>query len=217
METLVQIVDFFLHIDRHLENVVRQYDTTTYGILFMIVFMETGFVVTPFLPGDSLLFAAGALAGKGMLDIRTLYITLLIAPLCGDNVNYWVGRLIGHRLVQSRRIRLIRKEHLDKTHAFFERYGGKTLVIARFVPIVRTMAPFVAGLGAMTYPRFIMFSILGAFLWVTICTLAGYYFGSIPFIKQNFSLAILTIIALSLMPALIEYLRHRKRVQVERK
>jgi len=217
MDTLTQLLDFFLHIDRHLEAVVRQYHTTTYGILFLIVFMETGLVVTPFLPGDSLLFAAGALAGKGMLDIRTLYFTLLIAPLCGDNVNYWVGRLIGHRLVQSQRIRLIRKEHLDKTHAFFERYGGKTLVIARFVPIVRTMAPFVAGLGAMTYSRFLMFSVLGAFLWVTICTLAGYYFGSIPFIKQNFSLAILTIIALSLMPALIEYLRHRRQVRAGHK
>jgi membrane-associated protein len=217
METLTQLLDFFLHIDRHLESVVQQYHATTYGILFLVVFMETGFVVTPFLPGDSLLFAAGTLAGKGMLDIRTLYFTLLIAPFFGDNVNYWVGRLIGHRLVQSQRIRLIRKEHLDRTHAFFERYGGKTLVIARFVPIVRTMAPFVAGLGAMTYPRFLMFSVLGAFLWVTICTLAGYYFGSIPLIKQNFSLAILTIIALSLLPALIEYLRHRKRVRVERK
>ncbi len=217
METLTQLFDFFLHIDRHLEAVVRQYHTTTYGILFLVVFMETGLVVTPFLPGDSLLFAAGTLAGKGMLDIRTLYLTLLIAPLCGDNVNYWVGRLIGHRLVQSQRIRLIRKEHLGKTHAFFERYGGKTLVIARFVPIVRTMAPFVAGLGAMTYPRFLMFSVLGAFLWVTICTLAGYYFGSIPFIKQNFSLAILAIIALSLMPALIEYLRHRRQVRAGHK
>jgi membrane-associated protein len=210
METLAQVFEFFLHIDRHLEGVVRQYHTATYAILFTIVFMETGLVVTPFLPGDSLLFAAGTLAGKGMLDIRTLYFTLLIAPLFGDNVNYWLGRLIGNRIVQSRRIRLIRKEHIDKTHAFFERYGGKTLIIARFVPIVRTMAPFVAGLGAMTYPRFLMFSVLGAFLWVTICTLAGYYFGSIPLIKENFSLAILTIIALSLLPAVIEYVRHRR-------
>ncbi len=210
METLAQIFELFLHIDRHLESVVKQYHTATYGILFLIVFMETGLVVTPFLPGDSLLFAAGTLAGKGMLDIRTLYLTLLIAPLVGDNLNYWIGRLIGHRIVHSQRVRLIRKEHIDKTHAFFEKYGGKTLVIARFVPIVRTMAPFVAGLGAMTYPRFLMFSLLGAFLWVTLCTLAGYYFGSIPFIKKNFSLAILTIIALSLLPALIEYVRHRK-------
>ncbi len=214
MDTLTQVLEFFLHIDRHLESVVRQYHSATYGILFLIVFMETGLVVTPFLPGDSLLFAAGTLAGKGMLDIRTLYLVLLIAPLCGDNVNYWIGRLIGHRLVQSQRVRLIRREHLDKTHAFFEKYGGKTLVIARFVPIVRTMAPFVAGLGAMTYPRFLMFSLLGAFLWVTICTLAGYYFGSIPLIKNNFSIAILVIIALSLMPALIEYLRHRRQVRV---
>ncbi len=214
MDALTQVFELFLHIDRHLESVVRQYHNTTYGILFLIVFMETGLVVTPFLPGDSLLFAAGTLAGKGMLDIRTLYLVLLIAPLCGDNVNYWIGRLIGHRLVQSQRVRLIRKEHLDKTHAFFEKYGGKTLVIARFVPIVRTMAPFVAGLGAMTYPRFLMFSLLGAFLWVTICTLAGYYFGSIPLIKNNFSIAILAIIALSLMPAMIEYLRHRRQVRV---
>jgi len=214
MDALIQVFEFCLHIDRHLESVVRQYHTATYGILFLIVFMETGLVVTPFLPGDSLLFAAGTLAGKGMLDIRTLYLTLLVAPLVGDNVNYWVGRLIGHRIVHSKRIRLIRKEHIEKTHAFFEKYGGKTLVIARFVPIVRTMAPFVAGLGAMTYPRFLMFSVLGAFLWVTICTLAGYYFGSIPLIKENFSIAILTIIALSLLPALIEYVRHKRQVRV---
>lgn len=213
MEAITQLFEFFLHIDRHLESVVKQYHTATYSILFLVVFMETGLVVTPFLPGDSLLFAAGTLAGKGMLDIRTLYITLLIAPLVGDNTNYWIGRLIGHRLVHSQRLRLIRKEHLDKTHAFFEKYGGKTLVIARFVPIVRTMAPFVAGLGAMTYPRFLMFSVLGAFLWVTICTLAGYYFGGIPLIKENFSIAILTIIALSLLPALIEYVRHRRQVR----
>lgn len=213
MEAITQLFEFFLHIDRHLESVVKQYHTATYSILFLVVFMETGLVVTPFLPGDSLLFAAGTLAGKGMLDIRTLYITLLIAPLVGDNTNYWIGRLIGHRLVHSQRLRLIRKEHLDKTHAFFEKYGGKTLVIARFVPIVRTMAPFVAGLSAMTYPRFLMFSVLGAFLWVTICTLAGYYFGGIPLIKENFSIAILTIIALSLLPALIEYVRHRRQVR----
>ncbi|MEN3000354.1 MAG: DedA family protein [Armatimonadota bacterium] len=214
METIAQVFDFFLHVDRHLESVVKQYHTMTYGILFLIVFMETGLVVTPFLPGDSLLFAAGALAGKGMLDIRTLYLTLLVAPLVGDNVNYWIGRLIGHRIVHSRRVRLIRKEHIDKTHAFFEKYGGKTLIIARFVPIVRTMAPFVAGLGAMTYARFLMFSILGALLWVTVCTLAGYYFGSIPIVKENFSIAILVIIALSLMPAFIEYVRHRRQVRV---
>ncbi|GBC91651.1 putative membrane protein [bacterium HR15] len=214
MDTLTQVFEFFLHIDRHLEQVVTQYHTATYGLLFLIVFMETGLVVTPFLPGDSLLFAAGTLAGKGMLDIRTLYLTLLVAPLMGDNVNYWIGRLTGYRIVHSKRVRLIRKEHIDKTHAFFERYGGKTLVMARFVPIVRTMAPFVAGLGAMTYPRFLMFSVLGAFLWVTVCTLAGYYFGSIPLIKENFSIAIITIIALSLMPALIEYVRHKRRVRV---
>lgn len=209
MLVLDAALNLVLHIDRHLDEVFRNYGTWTYLILFVVVFCETGLVVTPFLPGDSLLFAAGALAGRGALELQWVLLSLGLAAFGGDNTNYWIGRLLGKRLLVSDRSRLVSRKHLDRTHAFFERYGGKTIIIARFVPIVRTFTPFVAGLGAMTYPRFLAFSVLATCLWLSVCVLGGYFFGGLPFVKKHFSLVILAIIFISLLPALIEILKHR--------
>jgi len=203
-------VDFILHLDVHLVEIFHQYGTLTYAILFLIVFCETGLVVTPFLPGDSLLFAAGALAAGSALQIRILLVVLFIAPLLGDQVNYWLGRILGGKLPFSEDSRFLKKQYLDKTHSYYEKFGGKTVIIARFVPIVRTFAPFVAGIGKMHYLKFISFSIAGALLWVGSFLLGGYYFGNIPVIKKNFTLTVMAIILISLLPGLIEYLRHRR-------
>jgi len=203
-------VDFILHLDVHLVEIFHQYGTLTYAILFLIVFCETGLVVTPFLPGDSLLFAAGALAAGSALQIRILLVVLFIAPLLGDQVNYWLGRILGGKLPFSEDARFLKKQYLDKTHSYYEKFGGKTVIIARFVPIVRTFAPFVAGIGKMHYLKFISFSIAGALLWVGSFLLGGYYFGNIPVIKKNFTLTVMAIILISLLPGLIEYLRHRR-------
>lgn len=202
-------LDVFLHLDRHLDEVVRSYGVWSYLILFLVVFAETGLVVTPFLPGDSLLFAAGALAGLGTLRPGVLFLLLAAAAILGDTANYWVGQFLGPRLTHTRR-RIIRQEHLDRTHKFFEKYGAKTIVIARFVPIVRTFAPFVAGIGAMTYRRFIAYNVIGGVLWVAACVGAGYFFGGLPFVKRNFSLVVVAIILISIMPAIVELLRHRR-------
>ena len=202
-------LDFFLHLDRHLAEITAQYGTGTYAILAGILFCETGLVVTPFLPGDSLLFTAGALAALGSLDPRLLNLLLFVAVLAGDNVNYWVGRFIGPRAFTGD-YRFFRKEHLQRTHAFFERHGGKTVVLARFVPIVRTFTPFVAGIGAMTYPRFLLYSIGGGAIWVTAFLWAGYFFGNLPAVRANFSLVVLGIIALSVLPIVIGVLRERR-------
>lgn len=210
MEWLQLFVDFILHFDRHLDHLIQQYGAWTYAMLFGIIFAETGFVFAPFLPGDSLLFAAGAFAARGSLSMPVLLVLLIVAAIVGDNVNYAVGRFLGARIIGRFQGRLIRREHLDRTHAFFERYGGKTIIMARFVPIVRTMAPFVAGVGAMTYPKFLAYDIAGGILWIGICAGAGYLFGGFEFVKKNFELVVLAIIFISILPALIEFWRARR-------
>lgn len=207
MELLAFLVDLFLHLDRHLVVLIQEYGAWIYLILFLVIFAETGLVVTPFLPGDSLLFVAGTLAAAGGMDVALLIVLLCVAAILGDSVNYAIGKHAGERLVRSGR--LIRSEHIERTHAFFEKYGGKTIVIARFVPIVRTFAPFVAGIGQMSYGRFLLFNVSGGILWVVSLTLAGYYFGNLPWVKGNLSLVIIGIIVASILPAVIEYLRQR--------
>jgi len=208
MELIRHLTDFILHIDQHLLNIVGEYQTWTYLILFLVIFMETGLVVTPFLPGDSLLFAAGTIAAMPgePLQMLPLVILLICAAFGGDNTNYFIGRFLGHK-VYEKNYRLIRREYLDKTHTFYEKHGGKTLIIARFMPIIRTFAPFVAGVGRMAYIRFISFSIIGNVLWVILFTLGGYLFGNIPVIKNNFTLAILAIIFISLLPMIIAFIQ----------
>jgi membrane-associated protein len=203
-------VDFFLHLDRHLAEVIQAYGTWTYALLFAIVFLETGFVVTPFLPGDSLLFAAGSFAALGALDVRLLFVLLLAAAVLGDNLNYAIGRYLGPRVFHYERSRFFNPEHLRKTHQFYEKYGVKAIIIARFVPIVRTFSPFVAGIGAMRYLRFLAYDVVGGILWVGVCTFAGYFFGNLPFVKRNFSLVIIAIVLVSILPAVVEYWRHRR-------
>lgn len=210
MELLPQFIDIILHLDQYLSLLVQNYGVWVYAILFAIVFMETGFVVTPFLPGDSLLFVAGAVAAAGGMDPFLLSATLIVAALCGDNVNYWVGRFLGPRMFQYEHSRFLKRENLDRTHAFMERHGPKAIIIARFVPLVRTFVPFVCGLGRLTYIRFLSFSILGALLWVGLLVPAGYFFGNLPVVKNNLTAVILFIVALSLLPGMLEYLRHRR-------
>jgi len=209
MDVLHGIADLFLHLDKHLGQLISQYGTWTNLILFLIVFCETGLVITPFLPGDSLLFAAGTFAALGALDLWLLVILLIIAAILGDTVNYWIGAYIGPRAFRGD-IRFLRKEYLDRTHAFYEKHGGKTIILARFVPIIRTFAPFVAGVGAMSYPKFITYNVVGAVLWVGLFVLGGYFFGNIRLVRENFTLVILAIIALSVMPIAIEAVRARR-------
>lgn len=206
MEFLAQVLDFFLHLDAHLVEITARYGVWTYVILFVIVFCETGLVVTPFLPGDSLLFAAGAIAALGSLDPVILSVLLIVAAILGDTVNYWIGSWIGPRAFAGEH-RFLKKEYLDRTHAFYVKHGGKTIILARFVPIVRTFAPFVAGVGAMHYPRFLAFNVVGALLWVGLFVPIGYFFGNLPQVKENFSLVILGIIILSVLPMVIEIVR----------
>jgi membrane-associated protein len=200
--------DVFLHLDKHLGDVIRDYGTWTYLILFLIIFCETGLVVTPFLPGDSLLFAAGALAHRGELNPMWLFLVLSGAAIAGDTVNYWIGAIVGPKAF-SGKVRFLKKEHLERTHRFYEKYGGKTIIIARFVPIVRTFAPFVAGIGAMNYARFIVYNIIGGIAWVALFVFGGYWFGTLPFVKNNFEIVIIVIIVISVMPMVIEFLRAR--------
>lgn len=209
MELVTFFIDIVLHLDKHLLEMTQQYGVWIYGILFLIIFCETGLVVTPFLPGDSLLFVAGMLCGMNALELQWLAPLLMIAAFSGDNTNYWIGRLIGTRLLK-RTNGLIKREHLDKTHAFYEKHGGKTILFARFLPIIRTFAPFVAGIGVMRYQLFLLFSALGSLLWIGSLTTAGYLFGDIPVIKNNLTLMVLGIIIVSLLPAIIEFIRHRK-------
>jgi membrane-associated protein len=211
MELIMAVVDFILHIDTHLDSIIRSYGTWTYAILFLIVFCETGFVVTPFLPGDSLLFAAGTFAARGSLNAALLFGLLTVAAIIGDTVNYWIGNYVGPRA--ARGLPFVKTKYLDRTHAFYEKHGGKTIVIARFMPIIRTFAPFVAGVGAMEYGRFLMFNVGGAILWVALFIYAGYYFGNIPAVEENFTLVIMAIIALSILPGAIEYMRQRYRTE----
>ena len=209
MESIKHILDFFLHIDKHLLDVVQTYGVWAYGILFAIIFMETGLVVTPFLPGDSLIFAAGALAGAGALDIRHLIPLLIAAAVLGDNLNYIFGRTIGPRVFHEGN-RFFKREYLDRTHEFYAKQGGKTLILARFVPIIRTFAPFVAGIGRMRYPKFLAYSLAGGTLWVGLFGLLGFFFGGLSFVKENFSIAVLVIIALSLTPMIVEVMKARR-------
>lgn len=206
MDLILLLVDFILHFDKHLSQIILDYGTLTYLFLFLIIFCETGLVVTPFLPGDSLLFAAGAFAAAGSLEIGLLWFLLFAAAVIGDSTNYWIGRTIGQKVTAKN---VIKPEHLDKTHAYFEKYGGKTLIIARFAPFLRTFAPFVAGVGHMTYRRFLAYSVTGGLLWISSFTIGGYFFGNLPFVKDNFKLIIVGVIVVSLMPAVIEVLRHR--------
>ena len=210
MELIKDLASFILHIDSHLADLIARYGTWTYVILILIVFCETGLVITPLLPGDSLLFAAGTFAALGSLDPVVLNVLLFAAVIAGDNVNYWIGRWIGPRAF-SGEIRFFRKEYLDRTSAFFARHGGKTVILARFIPIVRTFTPFVAGIGAMTYPRFLAYSLGGGALWVTFFIWAGYLFGNLPFVRENFSLVVLAIILLSVLPIVIGVLKERRR------
>ncbi|HUH13761.1 MAG TPA: DedA family protein [Longimicrobiales bacterium] len=209
MDLLRSIVDLFLHLDQHLSRVIAAYGAWTHIILFLIVFAETGLVITPFLPGDSLLFAAGTFAALGALDVRLIIVLLIVAAIIGDTVNYWVGAWIGPRAF-SGRIRWLRQDYLERTHAFYEKHGGKTIILARFVPIIRTFAPFVAGVGAMSYGKFILYNVVGAVLWVGIFVLGGYYFGNIPTVRENFTLVILAIILLSVMPIVFEAVKARR-------
>lgn len=210
MDLLLHLVDFILHLDVHLDELVADYGTWIYVILFLIIFCETGLVVMPLLPGDSLLFAAGAVAASGRLDIGLLCVLLIVAAILGNAVNYWVGRTAGLTL-QRRFPRLVRQEYLDKTHAYFERYGGKTVVIARFVPIVRTVAPFAAGVGRMSHLRYQSYNVAGSVLWVLLLVPAGYFFANVRIVKENFSVVVLAIVFLSVLPALVEFLRQRGR------
>lgn len=210
-----ELVDVFLHLDRLLAELVAQYGVWVYGLLFAIIFAETGLVVAPFLPGDSLLFAAGALAASGALDVRIVVPLLIVAAILGDAVNYSVGRYIGPRVFRAGDTegwlhRMLNRQHLDRAHAFFERHGGKAIVLARFVPIVRTFVPFVAGAGAMKYSDFVFYNVSGGVLWVGVCVGAGYAFGNIPVVKENFSFVALGIVAVSLLPIAIEWWNHKK-------
>ena len=209
MELLKTIIDIFLHIDRHFSEIIQNYGLWTYLIMFIIIFLETGLVVTPFLPGDSLLFAAGAFAALGALDMTWLFVILSIAAIGGDTVNYWIGAYVGPKVFHKEKVRFLNREYLDRTHQFYEKYGGKTIIIARFVPIIRTFAPFVAGIGSMTYWKFISYNVIGGVAWIVLCTLAGYFFGNLPIVKENFSLVILAIIIISILPGIIEYFRQR--------
>ena len=207
METIKFLVDLFLHLDTYLSQVISQYGVWTYALLFVVIFIETGLVVTPFLPGDSLLFAAGTFAALGSLDLYLLLGLLMVAAVGGDTVNYWIGHYLGDRAYN---IKWIKREYMDKTHAFFEKHGGKTIFLARFVPIVRTFAPFVAGVGRMSYGYFISYNIFGGISWVALFTLAGYFFGNIPFIKHNFEFVIIAIILISVLPMFYEAWKSRR-------
>ena len=209
MELLSTFVDIVLNLDRHLQWLVANYGPWIYAILFTVVFCETGLVVTPFLPGDSLLFVAGTLAAAGDMYIHGLFAALAAASFLGDNTNYWLGRYLGPRVFTREGSRFLNPDHLARTHRFYERYGAKTVFFARFVPLVRTFAPFVAGIGHMGYPRFLFFSFSGSIAWVGSLAYAGYFFGNVPLVKENLTLVIIVIILLSISPGIIEYLRHR--------
>jgi len=211
MELLAAFFDIVLHLDTHLQWLIRNYGSWIYPILFLVVFCETGLVVTPFLPGDSLLFVAGTLAGTGNLYVHGLFALLVAASFGGDNCNYWIGRYLGPRVFTRQRSWLLNPAHLERTQRFYEKHGGKTVIFARFVPIVRTFAPFVAGVGRMRYPQFVFYSFSGAVFWVGGLIFSGYYFGNIPVVRQNLTLAIIGVIFLSILPGLIEFARRRAR------
>jgi len=204
------LIDVFLHLDLYLDTVIQQYGVWMYFLLFVVVFLETGIVVTPFLPGDSLLFATGALCARGDLAVGWLFMLLCLAAVLGDTVNYSIGHLVGPRAFHGQN-RLFKREHLDRTHQFYERHGGKTIVLARFIPIIRTFAPFVAGIGRMSYGRFVTYNVLGGLLWTALFVFGGYYFGNQPWVKRNFTFVILAIIVISLLPLVVEFIQNYRR------
>ncbi|MCS6906347.1 MAG: DedA family protein [Anaerolineales bacterium] len=206
MDTLLTFVNFLLHLDQSLSSIVQTYGSWTYLLLFLIIFMETGLVATPFLPGDSLLFAAGTFAALGAMRVEVLYLLLAAAAILGDTVNYWIGRFIGLRAF-SGQVRFLKREYLQRTHEFYERHGGKTILLARFVPIIRTFAPFVAGVGEMTYWKFISYNVFGGLLWVGLFIFGGYFFGNLGFVRENFTLVVVAIIFISILPGVVEFLR----------
>jgi len=211
MEYIKPFIDIFLHLDKHLGLVIQAYGIWTYLILFLIIFCETGLVVTPILPGDSLLFAAGAFAAIGAFNVMWLFGFLTVAAVAGDTLNYWIGNYMGPKIFHKEKVRFLNRNYLDRTHRFYERHGGKTIIIARFMPIIRTFAPFVAGVGKMTYAHFISYNVIGGILWISTFVFGGYYFGNIPLVKRNFTLVIVAIIILSVMPGIIGFLRHKFR------
>jgi membrane-associated protein len=213
MEFLRDVIEFVLHLDRHLLELCTAYGTWVYAIIFVVIFCETGLVVTPILPGDSLLFAVGSLTAIGALDLGTSMIVLALAAILGDTVNYWIGDYVGPKVFYQEHGRLLNREYLLRTHRFYERHGGKTIVLARFLPIIRTFAPFVAGIGTMTYRRFLLFNVTGGILWVCLFVLAGHFFGSIPVIKNNFSLVIIFLVLIPGIPSLVEFIR----IQIQRR
>jgi len=214
MEFVKKLIDIALHLDKYLSAIISQYGLWTYAILFAVIFIETGFVIMPFLPGDSLLFAAGTFAALKALDIGWLLLGFTAAAIIGDTVNYWIGHHMGPKVFCREDARFLKKEYLDRTHAFYAKHGGKTIIIARFVPIIRSFAPFVAGVGRMSYGRFLAFNVIGGVAWVLLLTGVGYFFGNIPFVKANYSVAIVAIIAISTLPIAVEYLRSKKKKSI---
>lgn len=210
MEFITAFIDLVLHLDQHLTLIIQNYGGWVYFVLFLIIFCETGLVVTPFLPGDSLLFVAGTLAAAGGMDIQILMVLLVAASFLGDNTNYWIGRTVGPKVFSKQDSRLLNREYLNKAHAFYEKHGGKAIIFARFLPIIRTFAPFVAGIGRMAYQRFLAFSIVGSISWISFFVLGGYFFGNIPAVKQNLTLMMLGIIFISILPGIIKFWQHRR-------
>ena len=211
MELITSLIDFILHIDRHLVEIIKDYGTWTYLVLFMIIFSETGFVVTPFLPGDSLLFVIGALGATGALNFKLVLLLLIIAAVAGNTLNYFIGKMIGHKILVMKNSRIIKKEYLYKTQAFYKKHGGKAIILSRFLPIIRTFAPFVAGLGRMRFIEFFIYNCVGGVLWVLLFMFAGYFFGNIPAVKHNFTLVIFAIIFISMLPTVIPYIKSKRR------
>jgi membrane-associated protein len=216
MEIIIKFFDMLLHLDKYIDLLIRDYGMWTYLIFFIIVFCETGLVVTPFLPGDSLLFVAGTFAALGSLNLTWLLVLLTIAAILGDTINYWIGNYIGPKVFQMQNSRVFRKEYLDRTHQFYEKYGPITIVIGRFIPIIRTFAPFLAGVGSMTYGKFLTYNVVGGILWIASFTLGGYFFGNLPFVRKNFTAVIIAIIIISVMPTVIEYMRQRRQAKAKR-
>lgn len=209
MEHITQFINIFLHLDKYLSEIIQSYGYVTYIILFVIIFCETGLVILPFLPGDSLLFAAGTFAAKGDISLGILYLILCVAAVLGDSVNYEVGRFFGPKIAQQEKTRFLNQEHVERTHKFYEKYGAKTIIIARFVPIIRTIAPFVAGIGDMGYKKFLHYNVIGGISWISICMLGGYLFGNIEIVKHNFSIVMIGIVIVSILPAVIEYIKYK--------
>jgi membrane-associated protein len=212
MDMLLNFIDIFIHLDQHLSLLIQNFGGWAYLIVFLVIFCETGLVVTPILPGDSLLFGLGAFAAMGALKVEWLFVMLSIAAIAGDTVNYMIGHYVGPRVFARESGRFLKKEYLERTHRFYEKYGGKTIVIARFVPIIRTFAPFVAGIGSMSYSRFIVYNIVGGISWIAVFIFGGYYFGNLSIVKRNFTLVIFAIIFISILPGVIEYVRQRRQI-----